>query len=68
MEASRPENSPAAALPAGAALGYDPAKPLMTGQDLLDSPLIGLWDEDEDRDSPVIARELRERNQRRDWS
>ena len=40
----------------------------MTGQDLLDSPLIGLWDEDDDRDSTVIARELRERNQRRDWS
>jgi hypothetical protein len=47
-------------------IGYDPSKPVMTLGDLLDSPLVGLWDDDDGRDSSEIARELRERGNRRD--
>lgn len=43
MEASRPEPRSPIQLPVGSALGYDPAKPIMTLGDLLDSGLVGIW-------------------------
>lgn len=59
MEASHPDNSQAAELPAGAALGYDPSKPIMTGKDLLESGLVGMWaDRDDITDNLAFARSL----------
>jgi len=59
MEASSPEPQPSIELPAGAALGYDPTKPLMTFGDLLDSGLVGLWaDRDDIGDSTEFAQTL----------
>jgi len=38
----------------------NPSKPIMTLGDLLDSTLVGLWDDDDDqRSSAEIARDLR---------
>jgi hypothetical protein len=60
MEASFPHQSASAAeLPVGSSLGYDPTKPIMTGKDLLESGLVGMWADREDiTDNLAFARSL----------
>ena len=58
----QPENTPQP--PAG-----DGERPFMTGQDILDSGIIGMWADRKDIDDSVeFAHQLREKNQRRRFS
>ena len=66
MEASGPNPIPKSKPVEGdEELGYDPSKPIMTGQDLLESDVIGMWaDRDDIGDAVEWAHAQREKHQR----
>jgi len=54
-----PDQQPPEQPPQGADIGYDPSKPIMTGMDLLESGLVGMWtDRDDITDNLEFARSL----------